>query len=186
MDLSFPVAGCEQPLEMLDQPLEMLGGCHERIRTRCVLVERIAAQLVTRLPDAEMREAAHSVVRFFDTAADAHHCDEEEDLFPALIASVPREDLEATRLLVARLGADHVRLGALWRDMRRQLVLLAAVGARSLTQTHAAEFRQAYERHIAIEESEVLPLAQRVLGATSVAAIGAHMAQRRGVRRVTA
>jgi len=126
------------------------------------------------------------VVRFFDTAAAAHHCDEEEDLFPALIASVPRQDLEATRSLVARLRADHVRLGALWRDMRRQLVLLAAVGSRGLAASQAAEFRQAYERHIAIEESEVLPLAQRVLGATSVAAIGAHMAQRRGVRRVAA
>ncbi len=181
MDLSFP-----PPIAGFNQPLEMLGGCHERIQARCLLVEWIAAQLVTRLPDAEIREAAHSVVRFFDTAADAHHCDEEQDLFPALIASVPREDLETTRSLVARLSADHVRLGELWRDMRRQLVLLAAVGSRSLTASQAAEFRQAYERHIAIEENEVLPLAQRVLGATSVVVIGAHMARRRRVHRPTA
>lgn len=169
-------------MDLLDQPFQLLDDCHGGIRTRCQLIERIAGQLKARAPDMALREAAHAAMRFFDTTVEAHHRDEEEDLFPALLASVPEAERDATRALIARLRADHVRLDTQWRALRRHLVLLVAVGNRGLTPVQAAEFRRAYERHVAVEENEVLPLARRVLGPESVATLGTHMAKRRRTR----
>ena len=40
-----------------------------------------------------------------------------------------------------------------------------------------------YARHIALEDSELFPLADRVLRADDLASIGREMAERRGVKR---
>src|SRR5687768_6436017 len=102
-----------------DHPIDILDGCHERIRERCELIRRIALHLAEAGTDLQAREACASVVRFFETAAAAHHRDEEEDLFPALYHFAP--DLNAARDLMYRLRADHSRLEALWTDMRARL-----------------------------------------------------------------
>ena len=44
------------------------------------------------------------------------------------------------------------------------------------------EFSRVYRDHIALEESELFPLAERVLDQPAAETLGAQMAQRRGVR----
>jgi hemerythrin-like domain-containing protein len=171
------------PAAGFDHPFDILDGCHERIRRQCALIGRIARHLAARGPDAEAREAARNVMRYFDTAGANHHRDEEDDLFPELLGCVPPAELAATRALVGRLRAEHVELDAAWTAMRRVLAGLAQRGECTLGAAAAEAFAQAYERHIALEEAELLPLARRVCDARQVARLGERMARRRGVAR---
>lgn len=170
------------PAADFDHPLEILDGCHQRILRQCTLIDAIAARLASHPADPEARDAARAVVRFFDTAGAAHHRDEEEDLFPALVHYVPSLELNATRALLARLRIDHANLDAAWREMRGTLMALALGGEPNLPIEAAQAFGAAYRRHIALEEAELLPLARRVLDTRLVARLGERMARRRGAQ----
>jgi hemerythrin-like domain-containing protein len=176
MDSLFPT-----PAAGFDHPIDILDGCHERILRNCTLVERIAAHVAAKGRDAEAATAARAVIRYFDTAGANHHRDEEDDLFPALQQYAPSAELNAVFDLLYRLKADHKRLDALWADMRERLTALAEGRDGVLTLTAAAAFKAAYERHIALEEAELLPLARRALDESLLRALGERMARRRGV-----
>lgn len=172
----FPTPGAD-----FDHPIDILDGCHERILRNCELVGRIAAHIAEKGVDAEAGTAAANVTRYFDTAGADHHRDEEEDLFPALQQNVPSPELNALFALIFKLRTDHKRLEALWARMRERLATISEGRNGGLTAAVAAEFRKAYEEHIAIEEAELIPLARRVLSPAVIAALGGRMARRRGV-----
>ena len=169
-----------------DHPLAVLDGCHARIRSTCRLIEEIAEHLAGSPADDALREAARGVVRFFDTVGASHHRDEEQDLFPAVVQFVPAAELNATRALVARLRADHARLEVAWSQMREPLLALATGGDAAIGTGAASQFATAFDRHILLEESQLLPLARRVLDARLTERIGQRMARRRGVARPAA
>lgn len=168
------------PAAGFDEPVDILDGCHQRIRRNTALAGRIAEHLEAKGADAEAAQAARGIIRYFDEAAAHHHEDEEDDLFPALRRAVPGE---ATEALIARLLSDHRRLATLWADMRGRLEDVIAGKTSSLDADSAKAFRDAYEAHILVEESELLPLARRALDAATVARLGESMASRRGVTR---
>jgi hemerythrin-like domain-containing protein len=171
------------PAADFDHPLDILDGCHERIRRQCRLIERIRERLATSGADSEARDAARAVMRYFDSAGANHHRDEEDDLFPALLgiaAGAPREALEA---LIGRLREEHAALEASWIDMRASLLEISDGRDVSLELAAVRAFGAAYERHIAIEEAQLFPLARELLGAAEIARLGASMAERRGVKR---
>jgi hemerythrin-like domain-containing protein len=170
------------PSADFDHPIDILDGCHERILRSCALVEGIAGHIVEKGVDAEARTAAVNVMRYFDTAGANHHRDEEEDLFPALQQHVPSKELNAVFALLHRLRADHKKLEALWKAMRKRLAATVEGRDAGLTPKAAGEFKAAYESHIALEEAELLPLARRVLAPEIIAALGGRMARRRGVK----
>lgn len=162
-----------------DHPLEMLAACHERIEDRCDLLHRLVEHLAQNGCDNQARQAAASVLRYFDTAGEHHHEDEERNLFPALLETDP----QAAAALVQRLCADHVEMRRAWRSLRKTLVELEAGVAASLPVADVERFTALYRAHIEREEAQLLPLAQRVLGPETLAAIGGAMAQRRGVAK---
>ena len=170
------------PAAGFDHPLDMLAACHERIRRTCALLVRLAGHLSAHGVDEEARDAARSALRYFDTAGQDHHRDEEQDLFPAIVHHVPSVELNAARALVARLREEHLRLDAAWREMRTRLAWVAEDDSPELDAAAAAAFAAAYERHIALEEAELLPLARRVLPAAALEALGRRMARRRQPR----
>lgn len=155
------------PAAGFDHPLEILDGCHERVRRFSALAVRIAERIASNGFDDEARTAARSVMRYFDEAGPNHHRDEEDDLFPALGDCAPE--------LVERLRAEHRQLEALWREVR------AGLEAGTLAVALAESFTLAYRRHIETEERELLPLARRVLDERTIAKLGRAMAVRRGV-----
>ena len=60
----------------------MLAACHLRIEQQCSTLRRLVPHLLAHGADSQARQAAASVLRYFQTAAIDHHADEEEDLFP--------------------------------------------------------------------------------------------------------
>ena len=171
------------PAADFDHPLEMLDGCHERIRRQCTLIGRIAGHVESRGVDDEARKAAASVLLYFDTAGRHHHRDEEDDLFPELRRQAGAAECGTVETLIAELLAEHRKLDALWAAMRAPLFAISEGRDAPIGQEAAKEFTAAYESHIAREEAQLLPLAAKILDRDSLDHLGASMARRRGVHR---
>jgi hemerythrin-like domain-containing protein len=163
------------PAPGFDDPLGLLAACHERIQTHCKLLGRI----VEHHAHGELGPAVHGacaqVTRYFTTAAVHHHEDEEHDLFPMLLQTRPELDA-----LVTRLRDEHDRLEALWESLAPAMAKPEDVETADLA-ARVASFRAAYENHIALENTELLPAARERLGEDDIARLGKAMANRRGV-----
>lgn len=179
MNLPFP--GHHSPAVGLEVPLEMLAACHGRVARQCELLGRLQGHLAAHGADAPARDAAQAVMRYFDTAARHHHEDEEIDLFPALIESMAGSDAVCLRELTAALTAEHRALDSQWHALRAALQDVAGAKAHGLDEAQVRAFTGLYERHIAREEAELLPLARRLLGDAELDRIGLAMRRRRGI-----
>lgn len=179
--MTIPFPGHAAPTASTDVPLEMLAACHLRIRHQCATLRRLADYLPTRGSDEQAQQAATAVLRYFDTAAAHHHADEEEDLFPALLESVAGSDPVCIRELIYTLEREHRRLDAAWRHLRKALVDIADGRQAVLDPAQVDGFVQAYERHIELEEADLLPLADRLLDQRQIEALGLAMRSRRGL-----
>ncbi|MDE2369238.1 MAG: hemerythrin domain-containing protein [Burkholderiales bacterium] len=177
-----PAAGFEVPLEMLE-------SCHRRVENQCSTLRRLVDHLAKRGADADARAAAVAIRRYFEVAAPDHHADEEVDLFPALVAAtsgVDAGDLRAaTAALIATLRAEHRELEGQWQRLKPPLDALAdgREGSRPATLEAAAveAYAGLYARHIEREETELLPLAARLLSIDELDRIGRAMRARRGI-----
>jgi hemerythrin-like domain-containing protein len=105
-----------------------------------------------------------------------HHTKENELLFPKLRARAP--ELAA---VLDRLDADHARGEKAIRDVEHALLAFEVMG-----ESRREAFEQAVERyvngyleHMAVEESEILPTAQKVLSAADWAELDAAFAANR-------
>ena len=179
-----PFPGHSAPSGGFEVPLEMLSACHHRVERQCTTLRRLVPHLAAHGVDADARSAAAAVLRYFETAAPDHHADEENDLFPALIESMAGSDAVCIRELVAALTADHRQLEALWRRLRPLLQALAAGQPQPLMASDVDPLLSLYAQHIAREDTELLPLAARLLDEPALATVGRAMRERRGVAPV--
>jgi hemerythrin-like domain-containing protein len=163
-----------------EAPLALLAECHRRVERQCATLQRLAPHLAVHGSDVAAAEAARAVVRYFDLAAPKHHADEEEDLFPALFEAVAGSDAVCLRGLVDALCADHRVLERQWHALRAVLDDVAAQRPARLDEDAVAAFAGRYAAHIAREEGELLPMAQRLLDEEVVARLGQAMRRRRG------
>lgn len=164
-----------------DHPLEMLHACHGKIKRQLDTLQKLATHLPAHGCDKQAQQAAQGILRYFDTAGQFHHQDEEENLFPMLLAlDVP--DKAQVEALVERLLSQHVIMFAAWNDMRAILVKLAEGVNTPLPEALIEKLSGSYTRHIALEETELLPLSARLLSPQQIMALGKSMAERRGAK----
>ena len=175
------IPGFPAPSAIPEAPLEMLSACHARIERQCATLRRLVPHLQTHGADEEARTAAANVIRYFDSSTKHHHEDEEKDLFPALLESMAGSDPVCLRELTEALTAEHRALDADWRRVRTSLTQIAAGTSAHLGSDDVEALVSRYERHIAREEQELLPMAARLLGDEDVARIGKAMRARRGI-----
>lgn len=164
-----------------DTPLDMLSACHARIEKQCVTLRRLVRHLTERGADQDARQAAVNVMRYFGTAGRDHHADEEHDLFPALLESMVGSDPVCLRDITRALTHDHRELDVVWQALRPQLERVARGEAGALDAAAVDEFVVRHTRHIAREESELLPIAKRLLSEEQLQEIGRAMRARRDV-----
>jgi hemerythrin-like domain-containing protein len=181
----MPITIGKKPESSFADPLGLLSDCHRRI-------ERFLGLLITVTADArggaltqEQREALVAAGRYFRESAPKHLEDEERSLFPRMrdshdaqvrAAMATIKELEEDHVVVDRAHAEVDSLVERWRDDGS----LPAPDAQRLA-TVLEELRTIYERHIAIEDHDVFPLAGRVLNQAAIAALGREMAARRGL-----
>lgn len=175
--------GFPNPAAGMDEPLQVLAACHERIERQCATLQRLASHLAINGADPVARAAASGVIRYFTTAAVNHHADEEIDLFPALFEAVAGSDAICLRALTESLAAEHCSLAGHWQRLQP---LLEKVGAGetppavSFADTVTAS-TAAYRAHIERENRELLPMAARLLGPDDLARLGQAMSDRRQI-----
>ena len=164
------------PAAGFDEPFELMAACHERMARTLALLERMAAHVATHGCDAQAKDAAKDVLRYFTIAAPLHHEDEELHVFPRL-----REDGNGE--LAARLQADHREMETRWaaivpdlesiRDGAMPGETLAAVSERWST------FATLYRHHIDAEDHDAYPMANAATPGTDLRVMGEEMAGRR-------
>lgn len=170
-----------------DEPLQLLSDCHRRIEHFLQILLTIASQAHSgdgTLSD-EQRRALDTALTYFRTAAPRHTADEEQSLFPRMRETGGTEaqaaldrlaELEADHrtadaqhLEVDEIGKTWLQTGSLPPEKLDRLMQLL----QSLTTL--------YQRHIAMEDQEVFPIAKSALSAEQVAEVGREMARRRGL-----
>jgi hemerythrin-like domain-containing protein len=179
----MPVQIGQKPESDFTNPLGLLSDCHRRIeRFLCVLV-RVHEQCKGRVLQAEEKTALDTALTYFRNSAPKHTSDEEDSLFPRLRAS---GKAEAALQCLDKLEADHEAAG---RD-HETIDLLGRrwLAKGQLSSDEVQELGQAltrlsglYARHIAIEDTELFPLAAQVLPRGELDAVGREMADRRFV-----
>ena len=184
----MPVTLGAKPEHGFDQPLGLLSDCHRRIENFLGMMIRVLERSQGgRQPLAsEERDALQAALRYFEVAAPRHTQDEEQSLFPRLRDSA-NPDAHAALARMDALEEDHRRADVMHEQVARLCrpwldtnVLATAEADEQHRLLH--DLRDTYARHISLEDSELFPLAARVLNAAQLAEVGAEMAQRRGVR----
>ncbi|MFA6015639.1 MAG: hemerythrin domain-containing protein [Gallionellaceae bacterium] len=158
-----------------DDPLEMLQACHGRIQTQCATLGKLVTHLKEHGCDIQAKQAAHNILRYFDTAGRHHHDDEEIDLFPLLIASAS----DSAHALVARLLAEHKVMDSAWEVLRHDLTDISDCKNTSINTISCDNFISAYTSHIELENTQLLPLAKQLLTTEQLLGLGKNMAARR-------
>ena len=166
-------------------PLGLLGDCHRRIERFLDVLIEITRQSRGALLTEDQRNGLEAALRYFREAAPKHTRDEEESLFPRMLAQADesvatalssldqlQDDhtiAEASHLEVEALGQRWLSEGLLSSDSIRQLTELLD------------GLRSTYQRHIAVEETEVFPLAGRILSKEDILDVGREMSARRSI-----
>ena len=163
----------------LDEPLDMLHACHERIEAQLRTLERLIEYLPDHGVDDQVRSAIANVLRYFDQAAPNHHEDEERDLFPRLLANAPDDEAASVKSLIDALLADHQTMAMVLAVVRTDLIELSTAPRQSIDAAAIRHLADCYRRHIAREESSLLPLAKRLLTAADVIRLSHAMTERR-------
>lgn len=172
---SAPGVGFEAPFEMLD-------ACHERVERMLRLLGKIREHVAAHGADAQARDAARDVMRYFDQAGPHHHEDEERHVFPPLLAQ--RDP--AVLAVVIRLKQDHREMAVQWARVRAALLALVEAGDRwagfSADDLRLFDAYDAlYRRHLVDENGVVYPAARALIRGEVLQAMSADMMARRGV-----
>jgi hemerythrin-like domain-containing protein len=178
---SFP--GLHSPAAGFDEPFEVLSACHDRVRRSLDLLQRLVAHVEQHGADAQARDAARDVARYFNVAAPAHHEDEERHVIPLLRAGADARLHEAAQ----RMLADHERIRATWAALEPALQALQRGEVVPDLAAAAQAFVSAHDGHLELEDGLAFPGAQALQdgaadGLEQRLAMGREMAQRRGVK----
>jgi hemerythrin-like domain-containing protein len=174
-----------KPESDFTQPLGMLSDCHKRIRyflnALLTVVDNAGEGSLTPQRSTYLETA----LRYFRDAAPKHTADEEQSLFPRL-RSINTPQIRVVLARMERLEAEHRNVDSLHQEVDtlvREWMTTGAIaksnGAR--LRTILTELNELYDRHIALEEVEIFPLAATVLSDIEKRAMGREMAMRRGV-----
>ncbi len=177
--MSKDIPGFSSPSASFDEPLKMFDACHRRMERQLATLQRLGRHVAAHGADQEARTAAANTIRYFDTAAVNHHADEEESLFPALLESMAGSDAVCLREITDGLSADHRQFERLWARLRPVLLGISEGTQTAIDPNDIDGFVQAYQRHLQREDSELMPMAERLLDANALAQIGSAMQQRR-------
>src|SRR5207237_10383331 len=127
--------------------------CHRRIERQLETLERLQAHVQEHGVDADASLAAQAVLRYFVKAAEAHHDDEEKDLFPLLEMRIPAGEEEARfHALREKLEAAHDAVREQWSRLRKPMEAIADGIQRSLPAADVQRFVSGSRGHIALDE----------------------------------
>jgi hemerythrin-like domain-containing protein len=169
-----------KPDSGFDDPIGMLKDCHRRIEHFLDILCLVADRARNRNLTEEELSAVKAALQYFHTGGERHTLDEEESLFPRLLAAAPDEAAE----VIGRLKRDHGNADDLHASV--DWLYTAWISAGTLNSSHQAmllaqtsTLKRLYTDHILVEETEVFPRAALALDNQSLAAMGHEFSSRR-------
>ena len=181
----MPITIGQKSKSDFSNPLGFLSDCHRRIEQFLDVLIEVTSQARGGALNDDQRKGVEVALRYFREAAPKHTLDEEESLFPRMLASSDKAIRAAISSLEGLLE-DHKLADSAHAEVE-------AIGSRWLSEgilsSESTErfiellfgLRSTYQRHIAIEENEVFPLAGNILSKADLATIGREMAERRSI-----
>ena len=162
--------------DLLAQPLDFIVAEHRRQTELCARLDTLA----DKLESAPVQAEAAALAQHLRHDLALHTLDEERDLFPLLRQRCLAQDGVAA--ILDRLEAEHELDQDLVEFLAADLEVLAnghrlANPLRLLTNARA--FAETQRRHLAWENSTVIPLARSRLTADDLAVMGRAFAARR-------
>lgn len=173
----------QKPDSDFKEPIGMLEDCHKRILY--FLNDLTALAETAEALSDNRRKSLEAGLKYFREGAPRHTADEEESLFPQL-RRLPGPQMRSVFTTLASLEGDHR-----WADERHREV--DAIGSRWLAEGDLSQgerlrlkalleaLLRVYERHIALEETEVFSAAKVLLSVTEKETLGKEMASRREI-----
>jgi hemerythrin-like domain-containing protein len=164
-----------------DDPLDRFSQCHTGILRHLQALGDLPAQARAA---AQARRTADETLRFFHDVIHEHHAQEEQELFPAVLASaVAGAEREQVQRIAAQLTREHREVEAAWAALEPALKAIAKGREASLDEAAVAALVSRYQAHAAFEEREFLPLSEQILGrdGNHLAALGLSLHMRHAV-----
>ena len=177
--MNIKIPGFTSPAVGLDQPLEILEACHERVKNHCQILQRLSAHLKVAGIDDQAILASKNLLRYFEIAAKNHHEDEENNLFPMLLESMAGSDAVCINEIINVLKEEHILLEKIWQSIKNPLKLIASGTVASIDETQILLLATTYEKHINLEENELFPMAKRLLNEEQLKLMSQDMTERR-------
>ncbi len=166
-------------------PLGLLSDCHRRIENFLDVLIKVTTQARGAALNEDQRHALEAALRYFREAAPNHTRDEEVSLFPRIRASADSRARSAI-LLLDELHADHELADAGHAEVEALGSRWLSEGVLSVESTDRLselldQLHSIYQKHIAVEDGDVFPLAGQILSSAELTAVGREMATRRSV-----
>jgi hypothetical protein len=164
--------------------VQSFSDCHAGIVARLAELGRLPALAAAA---AQARSIAADAKAFVRDVVLTHHADEEQELFPAVVAGAQHGDeLDKVQAIVGRLTREHRHIEAAWHELEPVMRDLAAGRDTVLEARRLAAFVAEYKAHADYEEKVFLPLASTILGRDSnhMAALGLSLHARHAMPEV--
>jgi hemerythrin-like domain-containing protein len=175
-----PLSGDDTPSDLSRGPLEALSELHAHTLRQCATLRQLVLHVAGCGCDAQARQAAENALGYFDVWAPRYFKDEEEDLFPALLESMAGSDAVCLQDLTSGMAQQHRSLETMWARLREQLAGIASGHGSILDSAEVEAFVTLNQGHIEREQTELLPMAARLLTDDALAQVWTSMRKRHG------
>lgn len=179
--MNIKIPGFTSPAAGLDQPIEILKACHERVINHCEIMQRLSEHLKKTGVDEQAMLASKNLLRYFELAAKNHHEDEEKNLFPMLLDSMAGSDAVCIKEIINTLKNEHLLLENIWHKINAPLKLVASGIHVEIDESQIKLLTEIYKKHINLEENELFPMAKRLLNEEQLKHMSHDMTQRRKI-----
>lgn len=166
-----------------EQPLSLLRSCHDKIIHFSSSLYKLSQSLPNEGWNRQLEASAEQIRHYFNIAGPEHHKDEEEHLFPAIIALDPTctEPGSLERIqLINTLIKEHVQSDSLWEKL--DLMLKERTEDFATLAQLAEQFANEMHQHAEIENKQVFPFAEQHISSRQFKEMGQDIAKRRGVK----
>ena len=172
---------------VVDNPLQHLVACHERIEERLQTLERLTEHLRSESEEKrqQAREVLDNTLRFLETMGQLHTEDEEASLFPRLIAKGDDNSAMFTELITLLDQQHREKEGVLQKLLAFVKTLPPVAELPTEDQVRRLEslaehLASLYRPHMMIENQRLIPLSEETLNAAELEEIRVEMRKRRG------
>ncbi len=166
-----------------ERPLSLLRSCHDKIIHFSSSLYKLSQALASKGWTEQLQTSAEQIRHYFNIAGPEHHKDEEEHLFPAIIALDPEATQTGSLELISLINTmikEHVESDALWAQL--DVMLAERTTDYTTLEQLARQFAETMRQHAELENKQIFPFAEQHISTAQFKEMGQEIARRRGIK----